>query len=1040
MKKCLHLVVCVFVAAVSLLSCRSPLLSAGRVTASANLSLAVRIPSVLPDGQPQSSRALLPGTETISLTITRNATILYSETIPITLDLTAAVTIEALPAGVSLRVVASADDALGTYAVGEANLVLQAGSNNLSLALLPSNTQTVQPGINRNLSGLASANRVFRMVIPRAGQWTLLLQPLVAGQLPNRTLVFGNDGRALNAWNEAALAGSFGLSAGNNLYLAAWDAPATFNVRLARSPQGVRETAFAGSGSRYSFGSRTAFPHTVADAAVLSDGRIVVAGMVNPGQQTPFLAMVKAEGGLDESFNLNGVRTFQPLGASVSALLYCAVDSSDRILAAGTIDSNQNKDWFVCRFLPDGRLDTSFGSEGYARINPYSLASGPDLYEDSLAGLKLDSAGRIILAGKTSWGTTFWSAVRLSPDGMADTSFASNGAYMGLVATSTDMLYDFAIGPGDDIIVLGTNSTNRSWVRLRSDNGSSYIGNGWSGGIQEIPGISTFPRRVAYRDGSLYLVGPNSTSSIVYRYAYTNVSTLDSSYGSGGSSGIAGLDASHWSLAFDAAGALLVGAQWAGSPQTLVVRILPTGTIDMAFEKSWSDSTPINDGLVGLPLGDDPNKERFARCLVLADGRILLAGTANSPVSNNEDPYIAVLNGNGDWSTFGSGGVFDFSTTYASQNFLAGALFDDGSSAAVGSSNGKAYYQLFDADGALLHTGDVSNIPGSGSWTTSAMTAACSAPDGSVFLAGNYNQSGTPGLFIIKLRPDRTYDMTFDGDGVKTHAVTPTYDSVTVKSIIADSQGRVYVGGSVLHETIETSSFIVCFNADGDLETAFGNNGFALVNNSNQSYDDYVSAMAIAPDGTVFAAGMYYNETSGNEDSFVFKVSPAGVVTGPVYLDIEARLAGTDIDIPYALVLQADGLPMVVGTARTGMEPYTGEGWLFKRNTDLTAHAAFGSNGFMRLSYDSVTSAFSAAAHPDGSTFITGTVQNDTGGSQSFLTRLNPDGTLTRLVGDSYAATGSTPRFLAIGMAGDAWLFGNGFSGSIGYGFITRVR
>ncbi|MBU0935527.1 MAG: hypothetical protein KKC64_07905, partial [Spirochaetes bacterium] len=479
----------------------------------ASLSLAVRIPAANPTLSVSGTRALLPGTETITLTVSRDGTILYTGSPTIAEDLTASLSIDSLPSGVTLTVSASAADSNSTYASGQTDLILQEGANSLSLALIPSDTVAAQAGINRNLSGLASANRVFRMTTPLSGQWTLQLQPTDPLQVPARVLAFGPDGRALSTWNEGLRTGTFSMAANSNLYLAVWDAAASFNLRLAHSPDGVRESSFGNSGSLYSFGSANNIAETVADAAVLSDGRIVVAGMSNPGQNTPFLALLTADGLLDSSFDLDGVLSFLPLGSASSVLLHCAVDASNRILAAGTVFNsvNDSTDWFVCRFLLDGALDTSFGSSGYTFLDPVAGA------EDSLAGMELDSTGRIVLAGKSLGLATSWSVARLSATGLLDTSFATNGVYSVTVG-STSEVHDFIVGPADDIIVLGTDSNSAAWLRLQATNGVPYIGDGWLGSPQTIAGVVQAPRQVSWHDSYFYLAGPNSSSTNVYRY------------------------------------------------------------------------------------------------------------------------------------------------------------------------------------------------------------------------------------------------------------------------------------------------------------------------------------------------------------------------------------------------------------------------------------------------------------------------------------------------------------------------------------------
>src|ERR1700761_2175791 len=72
--------------------------------------------------------------------------------------------------------------------------------------------------------------------------------------------------------------------------------------------------------------------------------------------------------------------------------------------------------WSIARFGPEGRLDKSFGSDGYL--------VGPTW----LIGMGLDSRGRILLASSPFSPTSTVTLERFLPDGSPDPSFGRKGS------------------------------------------------------------------------------------------------------------------------------------------------------------------------------------------------------------------------------------------------------------------------------------------------------------------------------------------------------------------------------------------------------------------------------------------------------------------------------------------------------------------------------------------------------------------------------------------------------------------------------------
>src|SRR6476660_4261723 len=149
---------------------------------------------------------------------------------------------------------------------------------------------------------------------------------------------------------------------------------------------------------------------------------------------------VLAAGALDTTFDpidLDGV-LIGNLGAPATANVRfntITTQSDGKILAAGSYDvlSNNEQDFVVARFNPNGSLDTTFGVDGPdAGTAPdgfinfdFSFASSQNFAED----ITLDAAGRIIVVGSGPASNNFlsWTVARLTTSGLLDTSFNGTG-------------------------------------------------------------------------------------------------------------------------------------------------------------------------------------------------------------------------------------------------------------------------------------------------------------------------------------------------------------------------------------------------------------------------------------------------------------------------------------------------------------------------------------------------------------------------------------------------------------------------------------
>jgi len=152
--------------------------------------------------------------------------------------------------------------------------------------------------------------------------------------------------------------------------------------------------------------------YAVGGAAIQSDGKIVVVGGTPGGNDfnVPAIFRFLSNGSLDKSFGSNGIAVLPGSFGSYGAV---AIQSDGKILA-GTSAAGPNAE--VDRFTTTGHLDSSFGTKG--RVS-FRLSS--------FLGLALQPDGRI-LAAVQSFGNSRSEVTRLLANGSTDTSFGTNGS------------------------------------------------------------------------------------------------------------------------------------------------------------------------------------------------------------------------------------------------------------------------------------------------------------------------------------------------------------------------------------------------------------------------------------------------------------------------------------------------------------------------------------------------------------------------------------------------------------------------------------
>jgi uncharacterized delta-60 repeat protein len=185
----------------------------------------------------------------------------------------------------------------------------------------------------------------------------------------------------------------------------------TFFALVRYAPAGSLDPTFGDEGI-----AQAAFSgyDTLAGIAIQADGKIVASGDSWGGDhgddsEQVALARFESDGSLDSTFGTTGkVTTAKKLWyeGGPSAL------QGGKILVAGARVNDNGYGLFgvVARYWTDGRLDTSFGSHGYADV--------PQI--KSAAAVLTQSDGNILVLGQKT-------LVRLTPNGRVDPSFGTRG-------------------------------------------------------------------------------------------------------------------------------------------------------------------------------------------------------------------------------------------------------------------------------------------------------------------------------------------------------------------------------------------------------------------------------------------------------------------------------------------------------------------------------------------------------------------------------------------------------------------------------------
>lgn len=205
-------------------------------------------------------------------------------------------------------------------------------------------------------------------------------------------------------------------------------------------------------------------PSSCYAVAVQPDGRIVLAGQASTNNASDFaVARLNTDGSPDTTFSHDG-KVITDLSTTFEFPNTVLLQKDGKIIAAGRLESKTFSDFAAVRYLPNGDPDPDFGFQG---IVTTSLQS-----EDEVRCGVIQPDGKIILAGFSSVSAKGdFAMVRYLEDGTIDQSFGTNGKVLTDLegAGRSDFASGIVMEPDGHLVLTG--SANFDNLFLASDIG-----------------------------------------------------------------------------------------------------------------------------------------------------------------------------------------------------------------------------------------------------------------------------------------------------------------------------------------------------------------------------------------------------------------------------------------------------------------------------------------------------------------------------------------------------------------------------------------
>lgn len=258
---------------------------------------------------------------------------------------------------------------------------------------------------------------------------------------------------------------------------------------------------------------------------------------------------------------------------------------------------------------------------------------------------------------------------------------------------------------------------------------------------------------------------------------------------------------------------------------------------------------------------------------------------------------------------------------------------------------------------------------------TSFSPASADAADVAVQADGKIVQAGTlqdaafsnADALLVRYNVDGGLDAGFGTGGKTTVDYGEVYDGARAVKILAD--GKILTAGSATSANNTSRMVVSRHNADGSLDTSFGDNGLAVASFGTGAFAEG-SGLAVQSDGKIVVAGRL--QTGDGGDFALARFLPDGSPDTSFGKGgtVSADLGGAEQN-GLGLTLQSSGKIVVAGFQKTAAN---GEAIAIARfNTDGSVDGGFGQNGWVIGDFgDQYIHAYSVTVQADDAILVAG--------------------------------------------------------------------
>lgn len=346
----------------------------------------------------------------------------------------------------------------------------------------------------------------------------------------------------------------------------------------------------------------------VTTAQIQNSGKIVLAGYSDSninGHYDFALARYNPGGYIDMTFGTNGKVTTDINSGSDDYITSMDLQSDGKIIVAGYTELTGAYDFALARYNVSGAIDLTFGTNGKVITDINSLSM------DKPFAIKLQSDGKFLVAGTTRSGTNLdFVVVRYLNNGSLDTTFGSNGKVFTDIGTNTwDEAYSMQIQSDGKILLGGISnlSGNQDFTLVRYTTAGALDATFGTNGkvVTNLGGNDYAYAMEILSDGKILLAGTsNFLGSNDYILArYTSIGALDSDFGNSGivavDIGIGSIDSAD-ALTIKGDGTILLSGYTRinGKYNTTIVQLNSLGILDPQFGSNGKVITDISSNFI----------------------------------------------------------------------------------------------------------------------------------------------------------------------------------------------------------------------------------------------------------------------------------------------------------------------------------------------------------------------------------------------------------------------------------------------------------